>query len=91
MTTKDKASKPKRLVMQRHADWQTHIEAAAECDRWEVSLDGNGRKYECGRTVRVPALCFDEHGAKAMRRLAAWLEQAAAWAESGEPAAKPRR
>jgi len=52
----------------------------AECQQWRTEgLLGN--TVDCGRSVFVPALMFDEGDARDMRRLAAWLEKAAAWVE----------
>jgi hypothetical protein len=48
----------------------------AECQQWSVVGGG-----ECGRSVFLPAMMFDEGDARDMRRLAAWLEKAAAWVE----------
>lgn len=53
---------------------------AADCQQWQMS-GVTGKAVECGRSVFVPALMFDEGDARDMRRLAAWLEKAAAWVE----------
>lgn len=86
-----KLKKPRALKMQRNADFQVHVDAVAECDEWQVKLEDDDRSYQCGRTVRVPALCFDESDAKAIRKLAAWLEDAAQWMESKPLATKAKR
>lgn len=62
----------------------------AECDQWECDIEGDGT-YVCGRTIRVPAVIFDEGDAKRIRKLAAWLEEAAAWVESKPLSAKAKR
>lgn len=78
------------MRLQRNADIAVHLDAVAECDQWEVKLDECDKTYQCGRTVRVPAVTFDEADAKAIRKLAAWLKEAAAWVESKPLAAKNR-
>lgn len=52
----------------------------AECQQWRTG-GVNGKTVECGRSVFLPAMMFDEGDARDMRRLAAWLEKAAAWLE----------
>ena len=84
-----KLKKPRPLNMQRNANFQVYF-SVAECDEWQVKLEDDDRHYQCGRTVCVPALCFDEADAKAIRKLAAWLEDAAQWVESKPLATKAK-
>lgn len=84
--------KPRPITLSRNADVTVHLppdSLQAACDQWECDMDGSG-SYQFGRTVRVPALMFDEGDAKTIRKLAAWLEEAAAWVES-KPLASKRR
>lgn len=86
-------AKPRPIELSRNADLSVHLPPEAlhaACDQWECDMDGSGT-YQCGRTVRVPALMFDEGDAKRIRKLAAWLEDAAAWVESKPLAAKAKR
>jgi hypothetical protein len=82
------SSKPRPLDLTRNADAEAHpslgdlMPQRAECDQWECDMDGSGT-YECGRTVRVPCVVFDEGDAKKIRKLAEWLQMAATWVESG--------
>ncbi|NDC55122.1 MAG: hypothetical protein EBZ74_12860, partial [Planctomycetia bacterium] len=73
--------KPRPLDLTPNADISidprgVSLDQAAQCDQWECDMDGSGT-YECGRTVRVPAVVFDEGDAKKIRKLAEWLQMAA--------------
>ena len=70
--------KPRAMPLGRFADAMAD---EATCDQW--GLVGGSGLYEqvCGRTVEVPRCVFDESGARQMRRLARWLDAAAAWVE----------
>lgn len=80
MKTK-RAAKPKALSINHKWRDFPSAETSASCQQWECDMEGDGR-YEIGRTVNVPAMCFDESGGKQLRRLAKWLGQAAAWVEA---------
>jgi hypothetical protein len=77
------ASEPRPLSLTRNLDVSVYgeRELQAECDQWECDIDGHGR-VEFGKSVSVPALCFDESDGDAIRRLSAWLLKAAAWVEA---------
>lgn len=76
------ANKPRPLPLTRNIDVAIYGEKElfAECDQWECDIDGHGR-VEFGRSVSVPAACFDECDGDAIRRLSAWLLKAAEWVE----------
>jgi hypothetical protein len=78
--------KPRPLDLTRNADAEAHPQLGkpehAECDQGGCDMEGSGR-YECGRTVRVPCVVFDESDGKKIRKLAEWLQAAAAWVEGG--------
>lgn len=80
-------AKPRSIDLSANVDYSPHNDAV--CDQWECDIEGDGA-YSFGRTVRVPSVIFDEGDAKRIRKLAAWLEEAAAWVESKPLAAKKR-
>ena len=49
---------------------------AAKIVSWQLGC------YECGTAIEIEGLAFDEGDAAEIRRLAAWLTQAAQWLES---------
>lgn len=81
---KPKVSKPRPLRMQRNMRYLHHLVVpyAATCTQWSVKLNDTDRTAECGKCVEVEMLCFDEGDGKQLRRLAAWLLEAAKWVEA---------
>lgn len=49
---------------------------AAKITSWQLG------RYECGTAIEIEGLAFDEGDAAEIRRLAAWLTQAAKWLEA---------
>lgn len=72
--------KPRSMDLTRNACEPDDTHRAA-CDEWTCDIEGDGT-YTCGRTVRVPAVVFDESDGKQIRKLADWLLGAADWVES---------
>jgi hypothetical protein len=80
---KSKVSKPRPLRMSRNMrQYVTLSSAAASCTQWSVKLQDDDETHECGKSVEVELLCFDEGDGKQLRKLAAWLLEAAAWLEA---------
>lgn len=79
-----KASKPKPLRMRRNMRFpHDPLSAnAATCTQWSVKLEDDDRTAECGKSVEVELLCFDEGDGRQLRKLAAWLLEAAKWVEA---------
>jgi len=82
--TKSKVSKPRPLRMGRNMRYPGGelSSAAAHCTQWSVKLQDDDETHECGKAVEVELLCFDEGDGKQLRKLAAWLLEAAAWVEA---------
>ncbi len=66
--------KPRAMPLGRFAEAMAD---EASCSQWQYAPD-----VPFGRTVEVPRCVFDESGARQMRRLARWLDAAAAWVEA---------
>ena len=80
---KPKVSKPRPLRMSRNMrHYVTLSPAAANCTQWSVKLQDDDETHECGKCVEVELLCFDEGDGKQLRKLAAWLLEAAKWLEA---------
>lgn len=80
-----KVSKPRPLRMSRNMrqPWfDSMTMAAAYCTQWSVTLQDDDQTHECGKAVEVELLCFDEGDGEQLRKLAAWLIEAAKWVES---------
>jgi hypothetical protein len=67
--------KPKPLTMNRNLRSMADM-PAAKIVSWQLG------RYECGTAIEIEGLAFDEGDAAEIRRLAAWLTQAAQWLES---------
>jgi hypothetical protein len=81
---KSKVSKPRPLRMARNMRFPGDplSPAAAYCTKWSVKLEDDDETHECGKAVEVELLCFDEGDGKQLRKLAAWLLEAAKWVEA---------
>ena len=75
--------KPKPLRMKRNMKFPGDPLApnAAICTAWQIKLCDEDHTPECGRSIEVEPLCFDEGDGDKLRKLAAWLVSAAEWIE----------